>query len=265
MLIHPTIDPVALQIGPLQIHWYGIMYLFGFGIAWLLGLWRAQHSGGAWTRDMVGDLIFYSMVGVIIGGRVGYMLFYALSGFLSHPVEIFKVWQGGMSFHGGLLGVAIAMWLYARHIHKSFIEVADFTAPLVPLALAAGRIGNFINGELWGKVTDVPWGIIFPQIDQQLRHPSQLYEFMGEGVLLFIILWFFSAKERPRMAVSGLFSLCYGVFRFFLECYREPDPQYGYLAWDWLTMGQVLSLPMIALGIIMLFVAYRGYKVPSSV
>lgn len=256
MLMYPTINPVLLSVGPLQIHWYGIMYLAAFAAAWILGCWRARQSHGAWTSSRVGDLIFYCIVGVVVGGRVGYVLFYNLSEFISHPLSIFKIWQGGMSFHGGCIGVIIAMFLFGRHVRKSFFEVSDFTAPLVPLGIAFGRLGNFINGELWGRVTDVPWAMVFPHVDHLPRHPSQLYEFLGEGILLFILVWMYSAKPKPQMAVSGLFSLGYGVLRFLLEFFRAPDPQYGFIAFDWLTMGQLLSIPMIIVGILMMSFAY---------
>lgn len=261
MLIHPTIDPVIMQLGPIKVHWYGVMYLLAFGIAWILGQWRAKHSSGQWSKQAVSDLIFYCVVGVVVGGRVGYMLFYSLPSFIENPLNIIKIWQGGMSFHGGLVGVLISMWLFARRNHKSFFEVSDFTAPLVPLGIAAGRIGNFINSELWGKVTAVPWGVVFPEVDNLPRHPSQLYEFFFEGIILFIIVWLFSAKPRPRMAVSGLFAACYGIFRFILEFYRLPDVQIGYLAWNWLTMGQLLSLPLIIVGVVMIYLSYRKKEV----
>lgn len=256
MLVHPNIDPVLVSLGPLQVHWYGVMYLLAFGMAWLLGQWRAKKSKGLWTYNSVGDLIFYCVVGVIVGGRLGYMLFYSLPDLIQNPLLVIKVWQGGMSFHGGLLGVVISMWLFGRRHHKSFFEVSDFTAPLVPLGIAAGRLGNFINSELWGKSTSLPWGMVFPNVDNLPRHPSQLYEFFLEGIVLFLVVWIFSSKPRPAMAVSGLFSLGYGVFRFILEFYRIPDAQYGYLAWNWLTMGQILSLPLIILGAAMLIFGY---------
>lgn len=260
MLTHPAINPILLSLGSVQIHWYGIMYLLAFSTAWLLGQWRAAHSQNAWSKQLVSDLVFYCMVGVIVGGRLGYMLFYSFPSLMAHPWDIIKVWQGGMSFHGGLLGVVVSMWYFCRRFHKSFVEVADFTAPLVPLGIAAGRLGNFINGELWGKVTKVSWGMVFPNVDNLPRHPSQLYELLFEGLLLFAIVWLFSSKPRQRMAVSGLFGLCYGVFRFGLEFYRVPDAQYGYLAWHWLTMGQVLSLPLILIGGAMLYRAYLTHN-----
>ncbi len=260
MLYHPQINPVLISLGPIKIHWYGVMYLLAFSLAWLLGNWRAKKSAGVWSKDNINDLVFYCVVGVVIGGRLGYMLFYSLPNFFSAPMTLFKVWEGGMSFHGGLIGVLISIWWFSKKFNKHFFEVADFTAPLVPLGLAAGRLGNFVNSELWGKVTTVPWGMVFPQVDTYTRHPSQLYELFLEGILLFIVLWIFSAKTRPTMAVSGLFALGYGLIRFFLEFFRVPDVQYGYFAWDWLTMGQILSLPLILFGLVLLILAYK--KVP---
>jgi phosphatidylglycerol:prolipoprotein diacylglycerol transferase len=257
MLIYPQINPVAFHIGPLEVHWYGIMYLLGFSLAWLLAWKRARKAFSRWTTQQVYDLIFFCAIGVIVGGRLGYMLFYDFAEFMANPLVLFKIWGGGMSFHGGLIGVTIAVWLYARRNHKSFFEVGDFTAPLVPLGLAAGRIGNFINGELWGQVTQVPWGMVYPGLDQRPRHPSVLYEFCLEGIVLFIILWLFSAKPRPVRSVSGLFLICYGIFRIFVEFFRQPDPQLGFIAFGWLTMGQLLSLPMIAFGVLLMVLAYR--------
>jgi len=254
-MIYPQIDPVALSLGPLQIHWYGLMYLFGFVGAWLLGRLRAERYG--WTVEQVEDLLFYGAIGVIVGGRLGYTLFYDLPANLEHPLNVLKVWQGGMSFHGGLLGVLASFWLFARKTGKSYFTISDFIAPMVPIGLLTGRIGNFINGELWGKVSDVPWAMVFPTGGPLARHPSMLYEAALEGLVLFLILWFYSAKPKPVGAVSGLFLLGYGVFRFMVEFVRTPDQQYGYLALDWLTMGQILSLPMVVLG---LFILVKSYK-----
>ena len=252
---YPQIDPIALSIGPLHIHWYGLMYLFGFLFVWLLGLYRVNKT--EWTRQQLEDLLFYGAVGVIIGGRVGYAIFYDFQANLENPLNIFKIWQGGMSFHGGLLGVLAAFAWFGKKTGKSFFDISDFIAPMVPIGLMFGRIGNFINGELWGKVTDVPWAMVFPGAGPLPRHPSQLYEAALEGVLLFIILWWFSSKPRPKAAVSGLFLLGYGFFRFLVEFVRIPDAQYGYLAFDWLTMGQILCLPMIIFGIILMIVSYK--------
>lgn len=257
MLNYPHIDPVALSLGPLKIHWYGLMYLIGFGGAWWLGRVRARRPHSGWNEQQVGDLIFYGALGAVLGGRIGYVLFYDLPAFLAEPLRIFKVWEGGMSFHGGLIGVIIALYLLGRRHHKSFFEVADFTAPLVPIGLGAGRIGNFINGELWGKVSDVPWAMVFPTGGPLPRHPSQLYEAVLEGLLLFVILWTYSRKPRPAMAVSGLFLLGYGLFRFLVEFVRMPDVQLGYLALGWITMGQILSTPLIIGGAALLWWAYR--------
>lgn len=254
-MVYPTIDPVALSLGPLQVHWYGLMYLFGFVGAWWLGRLRAKRYG--WTAEQVEDLLFYGAIGVILGGRLGSVIFYDLPNTLAHPLNVLKIWQGGMSFHGGLLGVLGAFWFFARKTGKSFFAISDFIAPMVPIGLFFGRIGNFINGELWGKVSDVPWAMVFPYGGPLPRHPSQLYEAGLEGIVLFIILWLYSAKPKPVSAVSGLFLLGYGVFRSLVELVRIPDQQYGYFAFDWLTMGQILSLPMILLGGFILIRAYR--------
>lgn len=258
MLAYPNIDPVAFALGPLKVHWYGLMYLIGIGAAWGLAKLRMKRFDPTWTNETLSDLVFLCAMGVMLGGRLGYVLFYDLSAYIAEPLLIFQVWKGGMSFHGGLLGVILAMFWFSRKHHKSFFQLADFIAPLVPIGLGAGRIGNFINAELWGKATDVSWAMIFPTDPLQLaRHPSQLYQFALEGVALFVILWLYSRKPRPTASVSGLFVACYGVFRFIVEFVREPDAQLGYLAFDWLTMGQVLSLPMIAGGIGLMLWAYK--------
>lgn len=249
MLVFPAIDPVAFSIGPLKVHWYGLMYLVSFLSAWMLARWRVKHYQLAWTAEEVSDLIFYGALGVIIGGRLGYMLFYNWHQLLVSPWSIVKLWEGGMSFHGGLLGVAAAMLWFAHRVKKPFLQVADFVAPLVPLGLAAGRMGNFINGELWGRVSDVPWAMVFPYTDGQPRHPSQLYELTLEGIVLFVVVWWYAAKPRPAGCVSGVFLIGYALSRCVIEFFREPDRQLGYLALDWLTMGQLLSLPMLVGGI----------------
>ncbi|HSC83919.1 MAG TPA: prolipoprotein diacylglyceryl transferase [Pseudomonas sp.] len=265
MLPYPQIDPVALAIGPLKIHWYGLMYLVGIGGAWLLASRRLARFDATWSKEKLSDLVFWVAMGVILGGRLGYALFYDLPAYIHEPLKILRVWEGGMSFHGGLIGVMLATWLFGRRNDKSFFQLMDFIAPLVPIGLGAGRIGNFINAELWGKATDLPWAMIFPTDPQQLaRHPSQLYQFALEGVALFVILWLYSRKPRPTMAVSGLFAACYGVFRFIVELVRVPDAQLGYLAWGWLTMGQVLCLPMILGGIGLMIWAYRRETVQGA-
>lgn len=260
MLPYPQIDPVAIALGPLKIHWYGLMYLVGIGGAWLLASRRLKDFDPSWSKEKLSDLVFWVAMGVILGGRLGYALFYDLPAYLAEPLKILRVWEGGMSFHGGLIGVMLATWLFGRRNGKSFFQLMDFIAPLVPIGLGAGRIGNFINAELWGKVTDVPWAMVFPNGGPDPRHPSQLYQFALEGVALFAILWLYSRKPRPTMAVSGLFAICYGIFRFIVEFVRVPDAQLGYLAWNWLTMGQVLCLPMILGGIGLMVWAYRRAK-----
>lgn len=259
MLVHPEIDPVILQVGPLAVRWYGLMYLIGFVGGWWLGRYRARQGNSVLTEEAVNDLVFYVAMGVVLGGRIGYTLFYNLPGFLSDPFSLLRIWEGGMSFHGGLLGVLVAMGLFARRQGLTFFQVTDFIAPLVPIGLGAGRIGNFINGELWGRTTDLPWGMVFRGYGagEMPRHPSQLYEAFLEGLVLFAVLWIYSAKPRPTMAVSGLFLLLYGVFRFAVEFVREPDLHLGFLALDWLTMGQLLSTPMILFGMLFLWMAYR--------
>ena len=255
MFLYPEFDPVAVHIGPLAVRWYGITYLAGFAAAWYLGKKRAARADSPVTALQVDDLIFYGALGVILGGRIGYMLFYSFDQIVANPLNLVRIWEGGMSFHGGLLGVLVAMWLYGRRIGKGFFQVTDFVAPLVPIGLGAGRIGNFINGELWGAPTTVPWAVI---VDGQARHASQLYEACLEGLALFLILWLFSAQPRPRMAVSGVFLMGYGVFRCGMEFIRLPDAHIGYLAFGWVTMGQVLSLPLVVFGCLLLWLAYRG-------
>lgn len=267
MLTYPNIDPVAIHLGewhlPLLgtvqpgVRWYGLMYLIGFAAVWWLGSVRAKRAGSQWQRGQISDLVFYGALGAVLGGRVGSVLFYNFPGFVADPLSLLRVWEGGMSFHGGLIGVLLALWLYGRHYKKTFFEITDFVAPLIPIGLGAGRIGNFINGELWGKVSDVPWAMIFPNGGSLARHPSQLYQALLEGVVLFAILWLYSNKPRPTMAVSGLFLIAYGLFRFIVEFVREPDQQLGYLAFGWLTMGQVLSAPMILLGLWLMWRAHR--------
>ena len=250
MMIHPQFDPILLSIGPLAIRWYALSYIVGFVLFIWLGRRRIAAGNTVFTKEMLDDFLTWGVIGVILGGRLGYVLFYKFSDYLAHPLDILKVWEGGMSFHGGFLGVLVAMWLFGRRTRRPWLAVTDFIAPLVPLGLAAGRMGNFINGELVGRVTDVPWAMVFPQVDGLARHPSQLYQFALEGLSLFFILWWFSAKPRPRGLVSAVFLIGYGAFRFIAEFGREPDDFLGLLTFG-MSMGQWLSLPMIAAGLLM--------------
>jgi phosphatidylglycerol:prolipoprotein diacylglycerol transferase len=278
MLTYPDIDPVVLSLGPLTIHWYGAMYLLGFFGGWALGRWRASRPDSQWSAKEVDDLLFYIVLGVVLGGRLGYVLFYGLADVVADPLSLLRIWEGGMSFHGGLLGVMLSMWLFGRRYGKGFFQSTDFIAPLVTIGLGTGRIGNFINGELWGGPGSVPWAMQvscdrFWQLCQnklQLPpgtlftpplHPTQLYEAFLEGVVLFLILWLYSSRPRPVMAVSGLFLICYGVFRFAVELVRMPDAHIGYLAFGWLTMGQILTLPMLAGGALLMLLAYKKNRV----
>ncbi|MEE7548324.1 prolipoprotein diacylglyceryl transferase [Xanthomonas sp. Kuri4-1] len=278
MIYLHAIDPIALSLGPVQVHWYGLMYLLAFFSAWALGRWRVL-AGRLPGVDMNGfsDLLFYAMLGVVLGGRIGYMLFYAFEAFLANPMILLRVWEGGMSFHGGLIGVLIACAWWARKHRLHFFDVMDFIAPLVPLGLGFGRLGNFVGGELWGKFTQAGWGVIFPHapelqdvpaaqlqaqyaagaLDRFARHPSQLYEAVLEGLVMFVVLWTFSMKPRARYAVSGLFALLYGVFRFAIEFVRMPDNGL-YVAFGWLTRGQILSLPLVAVGLLLLWLSRRA-------
>lgn len=272
-MLYPDIDPVAVQLGPLAVRWYGLMYLVGFACAWALGRYRAGRPGAPVQAAQLDDLLFYCALGVILGGRIGYALFYDGGAWLDDPLRLFRVWEGGMSFHGGFLGVLVALWLYGRRSGAGFWRLADFVAPLVPLGLFAGRIGNFINGELWGAPADVPWAMQVPCAANPVLcldklglapgtlmtpplHPSQLYQALLEGLVLFLLLWWFSRRPRPLMAVSGLFLAGYGVARFLVEFVRLPDAHIGYLAGGWVTMGQVLSAPMIVLGVLLVSIAY---------
>lgn len=255
MLTYPDIDPVAISIGPIKIRWYGLAYLAGFLVAWWLGRRRAGQPASTWRPADVDDLIFFLVIGVILGGRIGWALVYGTEQLIAKPWTIFMIWKGGMSFHGAFAGVLLAMWLFARRRGRRVGDVFDFVAPLPGIGLFFGRIGNFINNELWGKPTDVPWAIV---VDGQARHPSQLYEALLEGLVLFVIIWTFTAKPRPRYTASALFLLLYGVFRFAVEFVRVPDANRGYLLFDWVTTGQLLSLPMIIAGVTLLIIAYRN-------
>jgi phosphatidylglycerol:prolipoprotein diacylglycerol transferase len=258
MLIHPEFDPIALQIGPVAIRWYGLMYLLAFAAFYLLGRYRLSRADPASPiavlkpKDLE-DVLFYGVLGVVAGGRLGYVLFYKPLYYLQHPLEALAIWQGGMSFHGGLIGVLVACAVFARHRGLRFLDLMDFVAPLVPVGLAAGRLGNFINGELWGRVTDVSWAMVFPQSGSaQPRHPSQLYQFFGEGLLLFALLWWFSSRRRASGVVSGAFLIGYGVLRFLAEFAREPDAFLGLVLGPF-TMGQLLCVPMVAAGLWLVF------------
>ena len=259
MLIHPQFDPIAVSLGPLAVRWYGLMYLVAFAAFYFLGRQRIRRRPNAgWSLEQLDDLLFWGVLGVVLGGRLGQVLFYEPGYYFANPAEILAVWKGGMSFHGGFLGVLVAMAWWGRKHGKSFFTVTDFIAPLVPLGLAAGRIGNFINGELWGRVADasLPWAMIFPQVDSQPRHPSQLYQAGLEGLCLFVLLWLYSARPRPTGAVSGVFLIGYGAFRFIAEYFREPDA--GIFGHSYaISMGQWLSLPMVAIGVFILLRARR--------
>ena len=264
MLTYPDFDPVALAIGPVKVHWYGLMYLVGFLAAWWLGRRRAALPGSTWRPADVDDLIFDAMLGVVLGGRIGYLLFYGHERVAEDWTTIWRIWEGGMSFHGGLLGVIVAVAWHARRRGRQVVDVLDFMAPLPAVGLCTGRLVNFINGELWGKPTDLPWGfLVQTPTGPQVLHPSQLYEAGLEGVALFLILWVYTSRPRPRWAPAGLFLLGYGVFRFAVEFVRVPDTQLGYLAFGWFTMGMLLTLPMILMGGWMLFHAHR-HPVPSG-
>lgn len=265
MLAYPQIDPVALTIGPVKVHWYGLMYVIGIAAAWWLTRRRASRPGFPWSVGQIEDLIFYAAIGLVIGGRLGYILFYNTQAFLAEPLMILRVWEGGMAFHGGLLGVLAAVLWFGWRNAIGFFELTDFIAPYVPIGLFAGRIGNFINGELWGRPTDVPWAMVFPHAGPEPRHPSQLYEAFLEGIVLFVVLRLFQKFRPPIMATSGLFLLVYGLCRTAVEFFRTPDAHLGFIAFDWLTMGQLLSLPMIVLGVVFLAWAYQKKRYSSAV
>ena len=272
-------DPVAFSIGPLEVHWYGIMYLLAFLFFWALGSWLANNrKWWGWSSQEVGDFLFYGMLGVVLGGRLRYVFFYSFQNLLDDPLFLFRITDGGMSFHGGLLGALVAMWWFGRRTGRSFWKVSDFVAPLVPVGLGLGRVGNFIGGELWGRSSDAPWAMIFANsiqaggwqsveleaawksgaLDHLARHPSQLYQALGEGLALFILLAVYSRRPRPTAAVSGLFLVGYGCFRFMAEFFREPDDHIGFIISEWLTMGMLLSLPMVLAGIVIMVFAYNS-------
>jgi phosphatidylglycerol:prolipoprotein diacylglycerol transferase len=285
MLIYPEPDPVLLSIGSLKIHWYGFSYLAAMVVGWLLARWRVRRNSMLnWKTSDLDDLLFYVALGVVIGARIGYILFYDLGNVRDDPLRILRVWEGGMSFHGGMLGVILAMWLYARKHQRSLFSIADFITPLIPIGLFSGRVANFINAELWGAPTDLAIGMqVRCDLSANTRalcervgtspdglmsvpvHASQLYEAALEGVVLFLVLWLYSAKPRPLMAVSGLFLLGYGIFRFGIEFIRMPDAHIGYLAGDWFTMGMLLTLPMIAAGLLLLTLAYNRRDTHAAV
>jgi len=254
MIAYPGFNPIAFEIGPVKVHWYGIMYLVGFAAAWWLGRFRAKRPQSTWTPEEVDDLIFFAMLGVIVGGRVGYVLFYGLGFWAEDPFYPLKIWAGGMSFHGGMLGVLLAFSIYAWRRGRRIWDVFDFAAPLPGIGLLAGRLGNFINGELWGKPTNLPWGML---VDGRVVHPSQLYEAVLEGLVLFTWVWWFTSTPRPRYAASGLFLVLYGTARVLVEFVRIPDAQLGYLFGGWITMGMLISTPMILIGVFLLVLAYR--------
>ena len=267
MLIHPMPDPVALALGPLQVHWYGLMYVLAFALFITLGRVRIQQehiAQAGWKKEDLDDMLFYGMLGVVIGGRLGEVLFYRPAYFLEHPLQIFAIWQGGMSFHGGFLGVMLAMALWARKAGRNLFDVYDFIAPLVPLGYACGRIGNFINAELPGRIAsaDLPWAMIWPNVDSLPRHPSPIYQALVDGLLVFILLWLYSRKQRPRLAVGAMFTLLYGCARIFTEYFRTPDWETS-VAGITLSSGQVLSLPMVIAALAMLWWAYKGQANPA--
>lgn len=267
MLQYPSLDPIAFSLGPLQVHWYGIMYLCAFASAWYIGMRRAKAPHAIINREQVENMITYGAFGVILGGRIGYVFFYNVDYWLTDPLWLFRVWEGGMSFHGGLLGVIAAMFIYAWRINKDFLSLMDFVAPTVPLGLGFGRLGNFVGQELWGRVSDVPWAMVFPKAadpDGVARHPSQLYQAFLEGLVLFLIVFWFSAKPRPRGAVAGVFLIGYSVFRFSVEFVREPDQGIGFDLLGWMTRGQLLCIPMFILGVGLLGYAYFANNTNSS-
>ncbi len=262
MLVHPQFDPIAFSIGPLSVRWYGLMYLFAFAVGGLLAAHRARQPNSGWKVEEISDFVFYSALGVVLGGRLGYVLFYNFAYYREHPLEILYVWTGGMSFHGGLIGVLVALFIYAKQTQRSLLAVGDFFVPVIGLGIAAVRLSNFINQELWGRVTELPIGVIFPLAGSLPRHPSQLYEALFEGVVLFIIVWLYTQKPRTLGKATGLFLLGYGIARFSIEFVREPDSHIGFVAFDWMTKGQLLTLPMIVIGLLLLLGTFSIQKKP---
>ena len=260
MLVYPGFDPVALELGPLKVRWYGLTYLIAFAVAWWLARRRAAQPGSTWQVTDVDDFLFFAMLGVILGGRIGYTLFYGMEFWLQDPLYLLRVWEGGMSFHGGLIGVLVALAVFAQRRGRRIADVFDFAAALPGIGILAVRVGNFINGELWGRPGDVPWAML---VDGVARHPTQLYEALLEGALLAAVLWWFTSKPRPQWAPSGPFLIMYASGRLIVEFWRLPDAHIGYLAGGWLTMGHVLTLPMLLAGIALLLIAYRR-NVPSG-
>ncbi|MEK9822836.1 MAG: prolipoprotein diacylglyceryl transferase [Gammaproteobacteria bacterium] len=254
---YPNLDPVAISLGPISIHWYAISYLVGIGLVWWTLGYRNRHYASGYSDEEVSDLVFFAVLGVLLGGRIGYMLFYGMENLLANPASALRVWEGGMSFHGGLIGVLLGVLWFARKTGRTFFQITDFIAPSIPIALGCGRIGNFINAELPGRVTEVPWGLVYPG-EVVARHPSSLYQAMLEGPVLFVLLWVFAMKPRPVMAVSGLFLVGYGLLRIFSETFRLPDSHLGFVLFDQVTQGQLLSLPMVLLGAG--FIAYSYYQ-----
>jgi phosphatidylglycerol:prolipoprotein diacylglycerol transferase len=256
MLYH-NLDPVIFQLGPFKAYWFSVLYLLALAAGWWLARLMARRQPSLWGLEEVNDLILYAALGLTIGGRLGYVLFYHLAEFLNHPLVVFQVWRGGLSFHGALIGGLVAITLFARRSHKGFIQVADFLAPLAPVGILAGHLANFMNGELWGNPTSLAWGMVFPRADLEVRHPVQIYEALSEGVLLFALLWWLASRQPRGRLLSGSFLVGYGLFRIINEFFREPDAQLGYLAWDWLTMGQLLSVPVVVAGVLLIYAAYK--------